>query len=303
MFLLQSSASKKSLDRSQAEFVTTISNIGMLCKRKHLKYWQSENAKYHQKLLEYIWRQEKRDNWWNQMFMSSNDGPRPSLCCRTPVCLFSAWKVTKSCDFIQEIQQCIFHPPDRDAWRQDTEESLVVSSNCFFLGPFSTIPPPPMVLCPLAVFPEEAGQGRLQGQDSSSWTRSSSCSTRWSSPRGRAAPSLPHRQARQWTRSRRWNRRADVERILFLKFFRHLHTSLRSSVHSPLKHRVLNCWSPHDRLNIIFVFSLHCNQRLNLLLNLLHEHFQSTRILIKHSYMQFLLCPLSIKQAASYIEA
>ena len=87
-------------------------------------------------------------------------------------------EMTKSCDFIQEIQQCIFPPPDRDAWRQDTEESLVVSSNCFFLGPASTIPPPPMVLCPLAVFPEEAGQGRQQGQDSSSWTRSSACSTR-----------------------------------------------------------------------------------------------------------------------------
>ena len=36
---------------------------------------------------------------------------------------------------------------------------------------------------------------------------------------------------------------------------------------------------------MIFVFSLHCNERLNLLLNLFCEHFQSTRILIKHSYI------------------
>ena len=186
-----------------------------VAQKKTFEILTIRKCKMGKKLLEYISRQEKRDNWWNQMFMSSNDGPRPSLCCRTPVCLFSAWKMTKSCDFIWEIQQCIFYLPDRDAWRQDTEESLVVSSNCFFLGPFSTIPPPPMVLCPLAVFPEEAGQGRLQGQDSSSWTRSSSCSTRWSWPRGWAAPSLPRRQARQWTRSRRWNKRADIERILF----------------------------------------------------------------------------------------
>ena len=147
------------------------------------------------------------------MFMSSSDGPRPSLCCRPPFCLFSAWKLLRYQSYPRWWSDKIFYwnewPPGRDAWRRDNGENLAAQSSLFFLVP-ETLPPLPMILLISMVlllpasFLEEVGQGRKQGRDSSSW-RFAACSARWWLPPGQWGRSRRRRQVRRWTRWRRWN--------------------------------------------------------------------------------------------------
>ena len=124
-----------------------------------------------------------------------------------------------------------------------------------------------MVLPPLAFFQEEVGQGRKQqGRQEFSSSRFYASSARWWLPRGWGERSLPRKQGRRWTRWRRWNRflgsNIQISKYHLLnQIFRfkfpphghffcfHLHTSLRSSVQSPLKHWDLKCSSPQVRLN------------------------------------------------------